>query len=285
MNEIERDALSSDLLRTFLVIAECGNLTLAAARLCRTQSAISVQLRKLETELKASLFHRTPKGMSMTDAGEALLPVSRRVLAELDRARTLFEAPLTGKIRIGIPDDFEDAILERTLADFSRRHPGVDVIATSGCTSGFPDAVRNGALDIAVYSGPEGTIDNAFATEPTIWAAGESAVLPPGAPAQLAILDRRCWWRDLPIRAMEEQGRRYSVAFKSSSFSSLKAAIRAGFAIGVLPASCLGRDMRALSVSEGFPRLPASSRTVLIGSDAPEKLTGAMSAAIQDACH
>ena len=284
MNEIERQTLNSDQLKSFVTIAESGNLTMASTLLCRTQSAISVQLRKLESELDVSLFHRTPKGMVLTDAGEKLLPAAHRVLSELDQARALFAQALTGRIRIGIPDDFDDAILEQTLAAFARKHPGVEILATSGCTSGFPDAVNAGALDVAVYSGPKDCIENPFSTERLVWAAGKSMILDRGQPVPLAILDRSCWWKDIPINALAPVSRDYVTAFKSSSFSSLKAAIRAGFAVSVLPEPCLEESMRRLTSADGFPDLPEASRTILVNEDAPEPLAGAMSAAIREAC-
>ncbi len=275
--------LNSDLLRTFVTIAQCGNLTEAAARLHRTQSAISVQLRKLETDLNARLFDRTPKGMTLTSSGEKLLPTAKTVIAELGRARSLFAEPLAGHIRVGIPDDFEDTILERALAEFSDRHKGVHVLANSGCTSGFPAAVNQGQLDIAVCSGPENAAGDVFMTEASVWAAGQSGPSTLDTSVPLAILDRNCWWRDLPINALEKCNRSYFVAFKSSSFSSLKSAIRAGFAIGVLPESCLENGMRQLTTRDGFPALPASKRSILIRQGAPKDLTDAMARALLNA--
>ena len=110
MKKNERLTLNSDLLRTFVVIAECGNLTHAADQLHRTQSAVSVKLRRLEEDLKVSLFERHARGMTLSQNGEKLLPIARRALAEIHRAGTLFDAPLRGSIRVGIPDDFDDRI-------------------------------------------------------------------------------------------------------------------------------------------------------------------------------
>ena len=282
MRKIERPLLNSELLRSFVTIAESGNLTVAAGRLHRTQSAISVQLRNLEADLGVTLFARTPKGMALTDEGERLLPRAKSILSALRQAGTLFETPLTGRIRIGIPDDFDDKVLEGTLVDFSRRHPGVDVVATSGCTSGFPAAIRKGSLDIAVCSGPDNEAGEALRVEPTVWAAGRTARIAADAPVPLAILDRSCWWRDLAVKALEEQQRDYTVAFKSASFGSLRAAIRAGFAIGVLPQSCVTESLRKLSRAEGFPSLPNSKRSILIRPGASQALTRAMAEAIRN---
>ena len=76
--------------------------------------------------------------MSLSANGEKLLPAAQRVLAELAKLQPLFETPLNGRIRVGIPDDFDEGVLERTLADFTQTNPGVEVLATSGCTATFP---------------------------------------------------------------------------------------------------------------------------------------------------
>lgn len=283
MNESERLLLDSDLLRTFLTIANCGTLTGAAGQLGRTQSAISVQLRKLETGLGVSLFERTSKGMVLTGAGDTLLPRAKVILSEIREASALFTNPLIGSVRVGLPDDFDEAVLERVLTKFSRSHPGVNVVATSGCTSGYAAAINSGTMDIAVCSGPDNGDGETLEMEETVWAAKAGIQVDGRQPVPLAILDRSCWWRDLPIKSLETVGRDYSIAFRSSSFVSLQAAVRSGFAIGVLPASCLNKEIEKLSQTDGFPDLPKSRRSILIAPDAPDSLTSAMAEAIREA--
>ena len=283
MNKTERIFTDSHLLKTFLEIADCGNLTLAAARLNRSQSAISVQIRKLEEELKTSLFLREGKGMSLSANGEKLLPAARRVLAELAKVQPLFEAPLNGKIRVGIPDDFDEGVLERTLAEFTRTNPGVEVLATSGCTVLFPEAVRKGDLDIAVCSGPENVPGETFLEQKPVWVAGETMHPHPTEPVPLAIINHGCWMGELPKTALAEQGRAYNVAFVCSGLMSLKAAIRAGFAIGILYESNVEPSMKVLSQREGFPPLPTFKRSIILRPEAPQDLTQAMARAIRRA--
>lgn len=283
MNVNERTTPDSSLLRTFLEIADCGNLTLAASRLNRSQSAISVQLRKLEAELNVSLFERDAKGMALSLNGERLLPVARRVLSELGQVHALFQPALKGKIRVGIPDDFEENVLERTLADFARSNPGVDVVASAGCTVGFPEMVQRGALDIAVYSGPGNIAGQVFLTQKPVWVASETLCLEKSEPVPLAIMDRGCWWQELPTKALEQQGRPYNIAFECSGLTSQKAAIRAGFAIGILYENSVEQGMKVLSLRDGFPPLPLSKRSIILNPDAPRKLTTAMAKALKNA--
>jgi DNA-binding transcriptional LysR family regulator len=283
MIKIERSRLNTDLLTSFVTIADCGNLTVAAGRLHRTQSAISVQIRKLEADLGATLFNRNSRGMALTDSGKLLLPKARSILTDIKEAGALFEAPLKGSIRVGIPDDFNDRILEQILTDFARSHPNVDVVALSGCTSGYPAAVRNGEIDIAVFSGPEDEDGMPLGIEKTVWAAKKGTQIESTAPVPLAVLDRNCWWRDLPTNSFSAIGRDYSITFRSSSFASIQAAIRAGFAVGILPISCVCEKMTVLTAAEGFPNLPMSRRSLLIGENAPTDLVNAMAEAIRGA--
>lgn len=90
--------------------------------------------------------------MSLSPGGEKLLPAARHSLAELAKVQDLFETPLNGRIRVGIPDDFDEGVLETAFAEFSPSNPGVDVIATSGCTAGFPEAINKGKLGIAGFA-------------------------------------------------------------------------------------------------------------------------------------
>ena len=283
MNQIERTLPGNDLLRTFVVIAEAQNLTMAADQLGRTQSAISVQLKKLESQLGVALFDRHARGMTLSAEGRRFLPAARRALAELKRAATLFTAPITGRIAVGIPDDFEHMILEAALADFAVRNPGVEVMTQSGCTAQYPDAIKRGDLDVAVCSGPGNQPGEPLSAEPVYWAAGLTRDIDPDAPLPLVLLDRTCWWRDMLTKALEDAGRDWTISYRSSSFTSLGAAIRAGLGVGALPASAVDAGMRVVGAEEGLPSLPVTHRVIMQRADAPAELTRAMSQAIRDA--
>ena len=147
MNQIERTQIDGELLRSFLTIAELGSLTGAAARLHRTQSAVSVRLARLEAALGATLFIRASSGMRLTAAGERFLPAAEAALEALQKAETLFAEPLRGAIHVGLPDDYEDAVFEKALARFKQAHPEVAIRATSGCTSSYRAAIAHGDMD------------------------------------------------------------------------------------------------------------------------------------------
>ncbi|MEM6587531.1 MAG: LysR family transcriptional regulator [Pseudomonadota bacterium] len=282
MRNYEQIPISGDLLRSFLVIAATGNLTHAADRLGRTQSAISVQLRNLEQTLGATLFNRSVKGMTLTEAGERLLPKAEATVAQLQDMRRLFDAPLTGRLRIGIPDDYEGRILVGALARFARMHPGVEVTAHSGCTVAYAKDVREGQLDMAVCSGAEPRDGVPVSCEAAVWANARSITVPMDGPIPLAMLDRRCWWKSIPTDALRCAGRDYRVAFRTESFGSLMSALRSGLAIGVLPASCVDDELQVLDANHGLPRLPDIHRTILISDHTDKHVAQAMAEAIQE---
>jgi len=262
MNKIEHLSrrVDSDLLRTFVAVADFGGVSKAGRQIGRTQSAVSVQIRKLERALDTALFSREARGVRLTDSGLALLPLARSVLVQLDRIGSYFAAPLVGRIRIGIPDDYGSALLERILAGFSACHPQVEVSMRFGNSGRFPEALDDGGLDLAVYAAtaPEegGTM---LMTERTVWAAGPDWPSPSPVPLPLALFDQSCWWREAAIDALAAAGTRYRVAVTSESVSGVKAAVRAGLSVAMLAEAAVEPDMRILKEKDGFPALPASA--------------------------
>lgn len=283
MNRNDGAAPSSDLLRTFLVLARTGNVTIAADELGRTQSAISVQLRRLEEDLGERLFERGSRGIDLTDAGRRLLPAARRALRELDRVGGLFANPLAGRVRIGIPDDYGDAALELALAEFGRRHVDVEVFARSGCSGQFPEQIERGELDLAVYSAPPTDSRHAFFTEPTVWVAGADFQIDTTLPIPLARFDRECWWRSVPTDALDSADISWRDVYLSENFTSVVSAIRAGLGIGILARGLVGEGLRVLGANDGLPDLPCSTLVLLKRPGGDERLISAMEQAIHGA--
>ena len=283
MKKSERMICNSHLLRTFIAIADCQNITRAAQSLGRTQSAISVQARSLEQALEVSLFVRQSTGMTLTSEGEKLLPAARNIVAELASIGTMFEDPLKGSIRVGIPDDYADSVLESVLFEFSRRHPKVEVSARFGCTSLFPGAIKKNKLDVAVVSGTHVTAKNRIESDANVWVASESSNCNTQDTIPLAILDRNCGWRDFAPDALTSAGRQWRIAYASESFAGVKAAIRSGLAVGILPRSSKDPSMVELGKNEGFPALPPSQRGIIVSTTAPEMIAENMVDAIKTA--
>ncbi len=286
MNKTERyiPNLDSEVLRTFVSVADHGNVTHAAGALHRTQSAISVQIKRMEENLGTKLFDREARGMTLTTAGEKLILSARPILQMLDRAASELRAdPIEGTVRVGIPDDYGSELLAAILADFANRHPFVEVSIRCGFSVGFPKAVECGELDLAVFAcdpdQPDGEI---LLEEQTVWVGNSGFSRGADGPLPVTLFDRACWWRDAAIAALNRAEIPFRIAYTSESVAGIKAAVRAGLAVGVLARSTVEQDMKILGPAAGFPALPSSS---LMLSSAQKKHPAAVSAMAESIRH
>jgi DNA-binding transcriptional LysR family regulator len=275
--------LDTDLLRTFLTVARHGNVTRGAEALHRTQSAVSIQIKRLEERLAVPLFRREPRGVSLTEAGERLRLAAERIVGDLDQTLRTFRAdPIGGLVRIGIPEEYGSDVLPTILADFTARFPAVEVFVQCGLSESFPDIVRRGELDLAVFA-DAGTPDptGELIHDPMTWVASRPYQCRSDEPVPLALFDRSCWWRDMTIEALEGAGQPYRIVFSSESVSGIKAAVATGLAVGVLARSTVESAMHILTQQHGFPRLPESVLRLVRGRDGSPAVD-AMAAAVEE---
>lgn len=149
-------------LRAFVTVAREGNLTRAAERLFLTQSALSLQIKKLQGELDLLLFERTPRGMRLTDAGRKLLPAAERALnavAEFGATATSLKGRVSGKLRLGTIVDPEFLRLGAFLGLLADRHPGLAFDLRHGMSGAMAREVELGNLDVAYTLGLPGLQD------------------------------------------------------------------------------------------------------------------------------
>src|SRR5579862_5633339 len=117
-----------DQLRTFIAIVETGSFTRAAEVVHKTQSAVSMQMKRLEERVGRPIFERDGRSSKLTDHGERLLDYARRIVRlNLEALATFAEAELAGRVRLGVPDDYADRYLPEILARFSASNPRVEV--------------------------------------------------------------------------------------------------------------------------------------------------------------
>lgn len=276
--------LDSDLLRTFLAVAAAGSVSGGAARLFRTQSAVSLQLQKLEGVVGQRLFDRHGRGVSMTVSGEHLLPVARRVVATLDQTvLDLRGTQAKGEIRLGFPEEYSDTILPWILAAYSEAQPGARILLRCGSSIEFPHAIAIGELDLALHS-PEHVSqgDIVVHTETAVWAGSVYHEIENRRPLPVALFERTCWWWERSLELMEKAGLNYEIVCTSESVSGVRAAIAAGIAVGVLPQSSLIGSLRMLS-DVALPCIGETNLVLARAADAPETLTNCLAEIISKA--
>ncbi len=277
----DRGRLDSDLLRTFLAIVETGSVTDGAKRIFRSQSAASLQIKKLERVLGRSVFERRGRGVALTAAGEALVPSARRVVEMIDEAvATIRTEDLRGALRIGIPDEWGESVLSAAVARFARQFPLVDLTVRRAFSAGFPEALSRGELDLAVYDAEREEPDAVLLGRlRRLWLSSEHHSVEGRDPLPIAVFDQACAWRDQAMAALDAAGRRHRVVYSSESTSGIVAAVDAGIAVGLLPEASLRPGLRAVPP----PTMPEVADSLLLlrsRSDGDQELIAEMTAAI-----
>ncbi|MGX5735926.1 LysR family transcriptional regulator [Bosea thiooxidans] len=244
------------LLRNFTVVAHSGSISLASLQVGRTQSALSMQMHRLEDALGQALLHRSGSGVRLTAAGEKLLAHAESLLARHDEILAdMGGAGLKGSVSLGCPEDYSIAFLPDLLRGFCAQHPDVELRMVCAPTSELRPLLHRRQIDMALVSvsDPEGS--EVVRREGFVWVANEPepAILNqsslPLALSAPVTLDYRA-----ACDAMEAVNRRYRVAFASNSLAGLIAIARSGHAISVLTRMAVPPDLHIVSL--GLPELP-----------------------------
>ncbi|WP_068318694.1 LysR family transcriptional regulator [Polycladidibacter hongkongensis] len=253
--------LDLDQLQTFIKINEQGSFTRAAAQLNKTQSAVSMQIRKLEEQLDTTLFERQGRTCRLTIKGEELLPFAEKLIRLNAQAVTTFEkAPVAGTVRLGTPDDYAERFLPEILALFSRSNPKVEVSVVCAPTPDLRTSLEADEIDLAIVTHVRrrswARHDQVIRREPLVWVGSTRHAVTHEETLHLALGNRHCDWRLAAESTLEEMGRAYKVLYTSWNSTAVSAAVLSGLAVSVLPESALRPGMRVLTPEEGFPQLP-----------------------------
>ena len=279
--------LDPDLLRAFAFIADEGSFTRAAQRVGRTQSAVSMQVQRLETVLGQKLFTRVKGGqVALTPHGQYLLGRAREMLALNDEIWTSFRTPhVHGTVRLGTPDDYALRYLPQILKRFAERYPAVDVDVLCLPSSDLVERLREGELDLTLCSdGHEGGHGPAVTLwrGPLAWVTSTRHAPHRQDPLPVALASDHCSWKQAAVAALESVGRRYRVAYRSATQVGTHAPVLAGLAVTVSTISWLPEGLRPVRAEEGLPPLPEFGILLLKGRDAVQPVTDALASYITD---
>nr|WP_315466337.1 LysR family transcriptional regulator [uncultured Rhodoferax sp.] len=224
-----------DWLRAFVAVVDAGSLSGAAPSLHRSQSAVSMQIKKLEGVLGQPVLLRGPRHMEMTPAGTELLSYARRMLELQAQAQAaLFGPQLEGRIRLGVPDDYATTYLAPVLRSFASRYHGVEIELTcEQSTSLIPKVVR-GDLDLALVSRDKPQRGKLLFQEPLVWVGAPQFEVWRKTPLPLAVYESGSMARTATIAALAAKRRTYRVVYHSSSLAGQVAAVESGLAVAVL---------------------------------------------------
>jgi DNA-binding transcriptional LysR family regulator len=250
--------LDLDQLRTFVAIAETGSFTRAGDSVFKTQSAVSMQMRRLEERIGKPIFVRDGRASRLTEEGERLLGYARRMVRLSDETLAAFDdTELSGSVRLGTPDDYADRFLPEILARFARSNPRVEVSVVCEPSLTLIELSRTGAVDLAIVTNCGEGDPSVLRQEPLLWVGSQAHAVEEQEILPLALDKPPCIWRTAALDGLTSIGRKYRVLYTSGNSTAIAAAVQAGLAITVLAESALRPGMRVLGEAEGFPRLPA----------------------------
>jgi DNA-binding transcriptional LysR family regulator len=264
--------LESDVLRTFVGIAESGSFTRTAAQVYRTTAAVSMQIKRLEETLGRNLFVREARRVRLTPEGEMLLGYARRLLKLNEEAVAHFLAPaLAGRVRFGSPTDLGNRVLPGVLSMFARSHPAVQVDVAVGRSADLIEKLDAGELDlILINAGNDGQDDSRgeiIYSEALVWAGREGGLAVQRSPLPLALATPGCAWRRTALDALDRLDLPYRIAYSCEQCAGQEAAMIADLAVAPFPRSLVRPPLRRLGEEHGLPPLGDYHIKLLRGSN------------------
>lgn len=247
--------LDLDLLRSFVSVVDAGGFTRAGARVHRTQSTVSQQIKRLEDDIGRPLLIRNGKQITLTEDGERLLSYARRILALAEEARDVVTGPAQdGVVRLGLPEDFAAYRLAKLLARFARERPTLRLDVRTDQSVYLRRDLERGDLDLALIkrnAGERGGIG--VWPEQVHWVISKSNPVDlSSASLPLIAFPVGCLYRARAIHAIEAGGRNWHMAYASSSLMGIQAAVAAGLGLSILSEMSIQREHRVLTAKDGF---------------------------------
>lgn len=260
MNNANRPILNLDLdlLRTFVAVADLNTFAAAAAAVCRTQSAVSQQMQRLEQLVEKELFARHGRNKLLTEHGIQLLGYARKILRFNDEAcSSLMFSTLQGMLTIGSSDESADTILPFLLNRISAVYPKLALDVRVKRHAEMSEMLKANEVDLALTTHRLDNFESiTLRTSPTLWYCAADYILPPGEALPLVLLDEPSPFRDMIVGTLNAANIPWRVTYIASTLSAVRAAVKAGLGITARPVEMMSPELRVLGSKEGLPPLP-----------------------------
>ncbi|GAA3544742.1 LysR family transcriptional regulator [Zobellella aerophila] len=249
--------LQLDWLRAFVSVVDTGSLTAAARQVYRSQSAVSMQIKKLEEVVGRPLLARGPRHLLLTPAGSELLGYARRLLDVHGEALAAVHGPeISGRISLGVPDDYAMAYLTAVLRTFANRHTGVEITLVCEQSTALIPKVERGELDLAVVTRDHPQRGTLLFREGLVWVGAEQQEAWRREPLPIAVHELGSRARSEVLAAITAQRRDYRIVYHSPNVAGQLAAAESGMAVAVLTRCSLPAGLKVLDERQGLPALP-----------------------------
>jgi len=247
--------LDLDVLAMMVAVADTGNISRAAEVVHRSQSAVSMQIKTLENAIGKPLFVRRPRSVVPTQDGEILLTFARRMLALRDEAWAAVVQPdVSGRVVIGVPDDYASSLLPSILKKFSASYPRVEIQVVGLPSVALAPMVKDGSVDLVCATRVKGLSGEFIRFEPMVWAAAPSARdIWKERPLPIAVFLPGSVARENAIRSLERAKVTYRTSYESPSLMGLLSMVEAGLALAPLARCAVPSHLTLLGQAQGLP--------------------------------
>ena len=245
--------LQTDWLKCFVAVVDAGSLTAAGPELHRSQSAVSIQLKKLEAAVGCRLLERGARQLQLTDEGQTLLGYARRMLDLQAEAQAALQGePLSGLVRLGVPDDYASRYMTPVLKRFAPRHGGVEIQLDCEQSTSLIPRVASGDLDLALVSRDHARRGTLLFHEPMVWVGSPQFDIWKRTPLPIAVYEPESLGRRSALQSLAVQGRPYKVVYNSSSLAGQIAAVESGLAVAVVTQCSAPAHLQILGAEHGL---------------------------------
>lgn len=251
--------LDLTLLRAFLAVVETGSVTAAARLLNRTQSAVSLQLKRLEDSLEQPLFEREHKRLTLAPSGERLVGHAQRLIAMNDEMWNRMVAPsFEGEVRLGVPVDIIVTYVPQILRRFAGTWPGVRVSLVAKNSYDLLEDLAKGDIDLTITTDLE-SIDRCevLKTDDLVWVGAPGGSAHKRSPLPIAVGGKNCRFRPVIIEAVRAMGRDWRIVLQVANQDAVNATITAGLSVGAMLRESVPTNLEVLAAGAGLPELPA----------------------------
>ena len=245
--------LQIDWLRSFVATVNAGSLSGAALEVHRSQSAVSMQLQKLEAATGCTLLERGPRHLRLTHQGQQLLGYAQRMLdLQAEAQAALADEAITGRVRLGVPDDYASKYLTPVLKRFGPRHGGVEIELDCDQSTALIPRVASGELDLALISRDHARRGTLLFHEPMVWVGSPQFDVWRRDPLPIAVYEPASLGRRSALNALALQGRPYKIVYNSSNLAGQIAAVESGLAVAVLTQCSAPEHLQVLGAMHGL---------------------------------
>jgi len=255
-----RESLDIELLQTLSAIADTGSFATAAEAVHRTQSAVSMQMKRLEEIVDTPLFEKQGRRAVLTSQGQNLLLYARRMLSLQDEALASFRSPeIRGEVKFGVCDDYVMSYLPPILAEYAQKFPHVHVRLDAQSSKRLIASTQRGELDFSLVNIIDHDIEyEKLKSDSLIWVTSKRHLAHEISPLPL-VIESNCPWGNWAQKALDKAGIHYRLAFSTFSISGIVAFLEAGLAVSLVSSNSIMPGMRILGEAEGFPSLPETA--------------------------